>query len=122
MSLPNKIGAYVAELEKKPKKDHPNRHHLRLFDHEQAVAFVNFNFDDEHIWVYDIRIQEDFRRQGIATEIYDFLQSYFGRMIKFQRTAIASPTMRSFFEKYTSSGTIVFDDGNTLILSKEEDI
>lgn len=122
MSLPYNIGGYVVELEKKPKKNHSNRHHLRLFDDTQEVAFVNFNFDDEHIWVYDIRIQEDFRRRGIASEIYDVLQSYFGCMIKFQRTAIASPAMRCFFEKYISSGTIVFDDGNTLILSKEDDI
>ncbi|GAB5476052.1 MAG: hypothetical protein Mars2KO_41510 [Maribacter sp.] len=118
-SFPEKVSVYKSELIEKPKTGNPNRHHLELYDEDILVAFLSFSYDDKHIWGREIKIESVYRRNGIATEIYNTLEVWSGKPIKFQKTALASDEMRLFVEKYLKTGTVHSNDGNIVVFSTD---
>lgn len=117
-AFPDKILEYETVLVAKPKKNTPNRHHLKLYYKKTEIAFLSFDFDDELVWAYEINIVPKFRRIGIGTELYNAIQSWTDKPIQFQRTAISSDAMRCLLDKLIKIRKVISDDGTFVVLAK----
>jgi GNAT superfamily N-acetyltransferase len=89
-----------------------------IMDGNHLVGKFKWQFKDEFVEVVEIFIEENYRRQGIASQVYATLQDQTGRDLKWIRNGFASNSMRSLAKKYAMENSVVFDDGNIFVVRR----
>lgn len=102
MNFPDNIAGYKATFNAipHPRRLNSNRHSLVLHDGFEKVAEVKWDYDNKCVWVIEIYVEEKYRKQKVATSIYDDLQKITGTPVKWIPNAWASNEMREFAKKY----------------------
>lgn len=89
-----------------------------IMDGDYQVGKFKWQYKDKFVEVVEIFIEEKYRRQGIASQVYATLQDQTGRDLKWIRNAFASNSMHSLAKKYAMENTVVFDDGNIFVVRR----
>lgn len=94
---------------------------LYLMDGENLVGKFKWRCSEKYVEVIEVFIELEYRRLGIATEIYRTLQRETGKDLKWIRNAFASNSMKLLSEKYIDENKIISDDGNIVIVRRTDD-
>ena len=118
MEFPEKIKLYTTIFEHIPRDDKPNRYLLKLITDNTEVAKLRWNYTSDYVEVIEIWINEDFRRQGIGTAIYDALQKITKKPLRFVINAM-NADMKEFYKKYKTNCDILLDEAYETIIQKK---
>ena len=113
MDFPETICGYDAKFTKR--SDPENSYYLYLSDGVAGVAKVNWLYDDQYVRVDLIDVEPGYRRQGIATEVFDRLREITGLPIRLNRDRW-SDQMVDFGEPYMRTRNVINDDGTIAIV------
>lgn len=98
----------------KPSKKFDDCYELVLSEGDVRVAYAKWFRTSKFVSVIEVEVHQEYRRQGVATSIYNALLAVTKLPLKWQRNAIASDGMRSLIVEFCKSHEVICDDGQTL--------
>ena len=98
--LPEEISGFTVYERFPAHKNRPNYSQFVLVHNSRLVAKVFWDYKDDYVEVIEIDVVENFRRRGIATEIYDTLMQITKKPLKWSPNAWASDIMPKLAESF----------------------